>query len=48
MTTAAWIMLALTWSVIFYFTGRFFWMVLTSPRPEDIDDISDGILRKDA
>jgi hypothetical protein len=48
MTIAAWIMLALTWGVIIFFTVKFFWMVVTSRRPEDIDDTSDGILRKDA
>jgi hypothetical protein len=36
MTTNAWIMLLSTWSVIFFFTGRFFWKVLTTPlRPDD-------------
>jgi hypothetical protein len=48
MTTAAWIMLAVTWSVVVSITGRLFWKVLTSPRPQDLDDTSDGILRKDA
>jgi phosphotransferase system glucose/maltose/N-acetylglucosamine-specific IIC component len=47
-TAGAWVMLTLTWSVIFYFTFRFFWKVLTSKRPQDIDDTEDGILRKDA
>lgn len=36
MTTGAWIMLAVTWSVIFFFTGRFFVKVLTIP--PDADD----------
>lgn len=35
MTTAAWIMLACTWSVIFFFTGRFFVKVLTIPQRRD-------------
>ena len=36
MTTNAWIMLAITWSVISFFTGRFFMKVLmTPPRPDD-------------
>lgn len=36
MTTAAWVMLAITWSVIAFFTGRFFVKVLmTPPRPDD-------------
>lgn len=39
MTTAAWIMMLGTWSVIFFFTGRFFWKVLTiPPRREDEPD----------
>ena len=48
MTRAAWIMLGLTWTVVISFTVRFFYMVLTSPQPQDLDDTSDGILRKDA
>jgi hypothetical protein len=48
MTTAAWTMLAVTWTIVVYFTARFFWLVLTSPQPEDLDDTTDGILRKDA
>jgi hypothetical protein len=35
MTTAAWTMLILTWSVIIFFTGKFFWMVLTIPPRQD-------------
>ena len=35
MTNAAWIMLAATWSVIFFFTGRFFMKVLTIPPRKD-------------
>jgi len=36
MTTAAWTMLIITWSVIIFFTGKFFWKVLTTPpRPDD-------------
>jgi hypothetical protein len=35
-TAAAWAMLAGTWAVIIYFTGRFFWMVLRTP-PKDED-----------
>ena len=43
MTTAAWIMLIGTWSVIFFFTGRFFWKVLTiPPRPADETDPPPG------
>jgi hypothetical protein len=38
-TGAAWTMLGLTWAVILFFTGRFFWMVLvTPPRPDDPGD----------
>jgi hypothetical protein len=48
MTAAAWTMLVVTWSVILFFTGKFFFMVLTSPHPENLDDTTDGILRKDA
>jgi hypothetical protein len=48
MTAAAWTMLVVTWAVILFFTGKFFWMVLTTPHPEDLDDTTDGILRKDA
>jgi hypothetical protein len=39
MTGAAWTMLCMTWAVIFFFTGKFFWMVLTTPsRPDDSGD----------
>ena len=49
MTAAAWVMLAVTWTVICFFTGRFFWMVLkTPPTPESLEAIRDGILSKDA
>jgi hypothetical protein len=49
MSGAAWTMLAVTWSVIFFFTGRFFWMVLkTPPTPESLEATRDGILSKDA
>ena len=49
MTTGAWVMLGVTWGVILFFTGKFFWMVLqTPPRPDEPDDTEDGILRKDA
>lgn len=37
MTTAAWIMLGVTWAVILYFTGKFFWKVLTTPPRPDKD-----------
>ncbi len=49
MTSQAWIMLGVTWSVILYFTGKFFWMVLkTPPRPDEPDPREDTVLRKDA
>jgi len=48
MTAAAWTMLIVTWGVILFFTGKFFFMVLTTPHPEDLDDTTDGILRKEA
>lgn len=31
MTGGAWGMLIVTWSVIIFFTARFFWMVLRTP-----------------
>lgn len=34
MKTAAWIMMSITWGVILFFTGKFFWMVLITP-PRD-------------
>jgi len=38
MTTGAWLMLAATWSVILFFTGKFFWMVLQTPAKPDRDE----------
>ncbi len=35
MTTAAWAMLAVTWSVIVFFTVRFFAKVLRNPTPPE-------------
>jgi hypothetical protein len=35
MTRAAWIMMLATWSVIVFFTVRFFWKVLTIPPKDD-------------
>jgi hypothetical protein len=49
MTGAAWAMLGVTWSVIIFFTSRFFWMVLTKPLNQaEVDRTRDGILAKDA
>ncbi len=48
MTSAAWLMLVVTWLVIIYFTAKFFWMVLTIKNPETLDEPEDGVLRKDA
>jgi hypothetical protein len=49
MTTTAWVMLAVTWSIIVFFTARFFWMVLNTPiSPERDAQTRDGILEKDA
>lgn len=49
MTTSAWGMLVATWSVILFFTGRFFFKVLTTPiAPEREEQMRDGILEKDA
>jgi len=31
MTTAAWVMLGITWAVICFFTGKFFLRVLRTP-----------------
>lgn len=31
MTTSAWIMLAATWSVVFFFTTKFYRMILRKP-----------------
>ena len=31
MTGGAWIMLVLTWSVVIWFTAKYFWMVLRKP-----------------
>jgi hypothetical protein len=49
MTPSAWLMLIVTWSVIVYFTARYFWMVLVTPQqPEREERMRDGILEKDA
>ena len=31
MTTGAWLMLIATWSIVIFFTVKFFWMVLKKP-----------------
>ena len=36
MTRAAWIMMLITWAVITYFAGRFFWMVLKTPPKDEL------------
>ena len=38
MTLSAWAMLCATWAVIFFFTGRFFWMVLSIPPREEPEE----------
>ena len=38
MTPAAWTMLVVTWSVIFFFAGRFFLKVLRNPTPPEPDE----------
>ena len=38
MTGAAWAMLGVTWSVILFFTVRFFAKVLRNPTPPEQDD----------
>jgi len=41
MTTGAWLMLVATWSVVVFFTARFFWKVLTlPPRADDSEESS--------
>jgi hypothetical protein len=35
MTGTAWLMLGITWAVVFFFTGRFFLKVLRTPRRPD-------------
>ena len=47
MTGAAWAMLGVTWSVILFFTVRFFWKVLQNPIPPD-DEGGPDIPFKDA
>lgn len=41
MTPAAWTMLGITWSVILFFTGKFFWKVLTTPPRAETPDAAD-------
>lgn len=49
MTAQAWLMLGVTWAVIFFFTGKFFLKVLITPlSPERDAQTRDGILEKDA
>ena len=49
MTGQAWLMMAVTWTIIILFTGRFFWGVFKTPiRPELKAQTRDGILEKDA
>lgn len=49
MTGVAWSMLLVTWGIILFFTGKFFWMVLKTPvSPEREAQARDGILEKDA
>jgi hypothetical protein len=49
MTGQAWLMLAVTWAVILFFTGKFFLKVLRTPiTPERDEQAHDGILEKDA
>lgn len=38
MTTEAWAMLLATWGVVFFFTGKFFWKVLTTPPRQDPEE----------
>ncbi len=48
MTPAAWTMLVVTWSVILYFTVRFFLKVLRNPTPPEPDEGGPDIPFKDA
>lgn len=48
MTRQAWIMLGATWSVILFFTLRFFWKVLVTPPRADEEPAGPTVLRKDA
>lgn len=49
MTDAAWLMLGVTWSVILFFTARFFLKVMQTPMSSDRQEqLRDGILEKDA
>ena len=38
MTTTAWALMLTTWTVITFFTGRFFWLVLITPTRDGGDD----------
>jgi hypothetical protein len=44
-TGAAWLMLAVTWAVIVFFTAKFFLMVLRTPPREEGDGRRDGSKR---
>ena len=49
MTTDAWLMLGITWTIVIGFTMRFFLKVLRTPiAPERLEQMKDGILEKDA
>ena len=48
MTSAAWAMLVVTWSVIVFFTVRFFLKVLRNPTPPEPDEDGPDIPFKDA
>ncbi|HPA52983.1 MAG TPA: hypothetical protein PLP50_15430 [Thermoanaerobaculia bacterium] len=48
MTSAAWAMLVVTWSVILYFAIRFFLKVLRNPTPPEPGEDGPEIPFKDA
>lgn len=48
MTPAAWAMLVVTWTVIFFFAGRFFLKVLRNPTPPESGEDGPDIPFKDA
>jgi hypothetical protein len=41
MTTSAWVMLTVTWSVVAFFTARFFLVILRTPMKRDATDGED-------
>jgi hypothetical protein len=48
MTSSAWIMLAVTWSVIVFFTAKFFLKILRSPSIARDEEGPPRVMGKDA